>query len=186
MGPGGLLESFKIGSGASKFDNPLALSNYMLLRTKEKMVLEAKLKDLQLVSSNTSTIFDNFKKTDENKSAEVANPDDLQPKVDVDLLKEVDEIRKDIDEAFVRLDRMLAMAKDREEVSDFPVAFVTNILYVCEKNGIKSLINHDAYLDILMKKQDYIHLEGIGHAAYALNSMGIYSPDVWNALSKQV
>ena len=48
MGPRGLLDSFKISQIAYE-DKPMDLSNYMLLRTKEKMLLEAKLKDPELV-----------------------------------------------------------------------------------------------------------------------------------------
>ena len=48
MGAKGMLDSLKISSIAYE-DKPMDLSNYMLLRTKEKMVLEAKLKDPMLV-----------------------------------------------------------------------------------------------------------------------------------------
>jgi len=51
MGPRGILDAFKISNIAYE-DKPMDLSNYMLLRTKEKMLLEAKLKDAALVSSN--------------------------------------------------------------------------------------------------------------------------------------
>jgi len=48
MGPRGILDAFKISDVAYE-DKPMDLSNYMLLRTKEKMLLEAKLKDPELV-----------------------------------------------------------------------------------------------------------------------------------------
>ena len=68
---------------------------------------------------------------------------------------------------------MLTIARQKEEKYDFPVAFITNILYVCEKNGLTSNLipDHSAFLQILEKKQDYMHLEGISHAAYALNGI---------------
>jgi len=55
----------------------------------------------------------------------------------------------------------LAIAKDNEDSFDFPVAFVTNIMYVCAKNGNSNLIDFDAFADILIKKMDFMHVEGI-------------------------
>ena len=63
---------------------------------------------------------------------------------------------------------MLAIAKDKEESFDFPVAFVTNIMYVCAKNGNSHLIDHEAFSDILLKKMDFMHVEGISQVAYSL------------------
>ena len=57
---------------------------------------------------------------------------------DLELAKQIDIIRRDIDENFVKLDRMLSIAKDREEINDFPVAFVTNLLYIVSINGLHS------------------------------------------------
>jgi len=51
---------------------------------------------------------------------------------------------------------MLSIAKDREELNDFPVAFVTNLLYIISINGLHTqLLSEDslkAYLDIIVKK----------------------------------
>ena len=43
---------------------------------------------------------------------------------------------------------MLTIARQKEEKYDFPVAFITNILYVCEKNGLTSNLipDHSAFL----------------------------------------
>ena len=145
---GGIFEQLKI-SEDSYHTKPMDLSNYLVMRTKEKMVLEAKLKDPALV----------LKDSDKHDK--------------VDLMKEVDSIRKDMDEAFASLDRMLTIAREKEEQYDFPVAFITNILYVCEKNGLTSQMipDHTEFLKIMEKKQDFMHLEGISHAAYALNGI---------------
>ena len=51
-----MLGAFKISRIAFE-DKPMDLSNYMLLRTKEKMLLEAKLKDYGLVRSHRG-VFD--------------------------------------------------------------------------------------------------------------------------------
>ena len=50
MGPRGILDSLKI-SETSYADKPMDLSNYLLIRTKEKMILEAKLENKDLVMS---------------------------------------------------------------------------------------------------------------------------------------
>ena len=65
---------------------------------------------------------------------------------------------------------------------DFPVAFVTNILYVCAKNDISHLINTEAFIEIILQKQNFMHLEGISHTAYALDKLGIYDEEIWGAL----
>jgi len=38
----------------------------------------------------------------------------------------------------------LSIAEDKEEEADFPVAFVSNLLYICEKNGLRYLLE-DGY-----------------------------------------
>jgi hypothetical protein len=48
MGPRGILDNLKI-SNLSYADKPMDLSNYLLIRTKEKMILEAKLQNKDLV-----------------------------------------------------------------------------------------------------------------------------------------
>ena len=70
---------------------------------------------------------------------------------------------------------------------DFPVAFVTNVLYVCEKNGQRHLLNDpvgfgeeeqqisrrlQSFYDIIKSKQDFMHVEGLSHLAYVLDRIG--------------
>jgi hypothetical protein len=111
MGPKGIMDSIKI-SHTSYADKPMDLSNYLMIRTKEKMILEAKMRRKELIFKGKPTI------------------------KDLDLAKQIDTIRKDIDDNFVKLDRMLSIAKDREQEIDFPVAFVTNLLYIVSINGL--------------------------------------------------
>ena len=101
---------------------------------------------------------------------------------DASMLKQLLDLRKDIDKHFAILDRLLEVARDKEEEFDFPIAFVTNVLYVCSKNDIDYILNYDKYLSLLLKKQDNLHLEGISHAAYALDYMGVHQGDIWEAL----
>jgi hypothetical protein len=63
---------------------------------------------------------------------------------------------------------------------------VTNVLFICYKNNIEYLIDQDTYLDLLIQKMDYIHLEGLGHTAFALNKAGITDGPVWDGLHEQV
>lgn len=107
------------------------------------MILEAKLKDEALVLQKSWV-----KKKPENASKEVASPDseesaETPPSKNIDEInqeKHILELRKKLDEAFIRLDRLLAIAEEKEEEFDFPVAFVTNLLYVCEKNGLQYML----------------------------------------------
>lgn len=78
-------------------------------------------------------------KDDENESDE--------PKAAASSVEELDELKKltalrtELNECFVKLDRMFAIIQEKEETFDFPVSFVTNILYVCEKNGQRHLLS---------------------------------------------
>ena len=60
------------------------------------------------------------------------------------------------------------------------------MMYVCAKNGNADLIDFDAYKTLLAKKLPFIHLEGISHAAYALNAEGIHDNELWKALQDQL
>ena len=60
----------------------------------------------------------------------------------LELRKSLDSLKKEIDECFVKLDRLLYILQEKEQKFDFPVAFATNILYVCQKNGQSNLL-HD-------------------------------------------
>ena len=83
------------------------------------MVLEAKLQDRGLIMKN------------EAKEME-----------QLELQKLLDNLKKEVNDCFVKLDRLLYILQEKEEKFDFPVAFATNILYVCQKNGNSSLL-HD-------------------------------------------
>ena len=110
----------------------------------------------------------------------------VRPVEDSALLKQVMELRKDIDGAFVKVDRLLQVAQDKEEDFDFPVAFITNMMYVCAKNGNADLIDFAKYKQLLAKKMSFIHFEGISHASYALNAQGIHDPEIWGGLQDQL
>lgn len=119
------------------------------------------------------------------------------------------EVRKELDDAFIKLDRLLAIMEEKEEEFNFPVAFVSNLLYVCEKNGLSYLLEdhgQDASKDaseegesrlqrskrllgltsLIKKKIDFMHIEGLAHTVYALDKMGYKDEELWQSLAKQI
>jgi hypothetical protein len=139
----------------------MSLSNFLVLRTKEKIVMESSLNDTVLKLKNWSMPpGDKFKTLQFIDGEMKADSEELQKEYEdyieteewsmqwkkddkyMELLKEVDEIRRDIDASFLKLDDMLVMMEDKEETFDFPVAFITNILYTIEKNGITNLLRN--------------------------------------------
>lgn len=134
------------------------LSYYLLIRTKEKMLLESQLKNADLVMA----------KKFESKQAE----------------KDLKEVTDDINDNLKFLARMLIM---ENENFDFPVAFASNLLYILAKNDrMDILADLERYTDIIVKKQNFMHLEGLAHTAHALAKQGIFEGDVWEAIHHQV
>lgn len=95
-------------------------------------------------------------------------------------------IREAYDEDLQALIRLLNVVRDREGEYDFPVAFLTNTMYVCSKNNLTDLINWDNFNRLLLQKIDFIHQEGIAQAAFALNQSEVYDQAVWTALGEAV
>lgn len=87
---------------------------------------------------------------------------------------------------FDQLDRLLKVANEKEESFDFPVAFLTNVLYVCCKNKMTHLIDLKLYIDLMVKKADYMHLEGLAHAAHALDEARMYDDKAWSSIHAQI
>ena len=120
------------------------LTNYMIMRTKEKMVLESNLRDQNLITqqkhlSKTKKVPQMYRESNAvvaDQDLMIKDDEKMGATVDIDLLKEINLLRTDIDEAFVKLDRMLYIAKSKEQTSDFPVAFVTNLLYLISLNNL--------------------------------------------------
>ena len=44
---------------------------------------------------------------------------------------------------------------------------------MCSKNGLSYLIDQEEYLKVILKKQDFMHIEGLAHVAYALDKEGV-------------
>ena len=157
LGSMGYLSQYSI-SPTSFQDKPLDLSYYLLIRTKEKLLLESQLKNEELVSDKKGK-----KETVE---------------------KDLKEVSEDIDKNLKFLARMLIM---ENEDYDFPVAFASNLLYILSKNGrMDILADMDKYTDIILKKQDFLHIEGLAHTAHALAQRGIFEGQVWDAIHHQI
>ena len=59
-------------------------------------------------------------------------------------------------------------------------------MYVCAKNGNSHLLDMDAFSDILLKKMDFMHVEGISQVAYSLQSQGIENKQLWTAINQRL
>jgi hypothetical protein len=66
-------------------------------------------------------------------------------------------IREVYDEDLQAFIRTLTVIRDREEEYNFPVAFLTNAMYIVSKNNLSDLINWDNFNKLLLQKVDYIH-----------------------------
>lgn len=70
---------------------------------------------------------------------------------------------------------------------DMPVAFATNAIYILARNGLartpESLkLIHEQLLPIILKKQDYLHAEGLAMAVYALSEAKVWDEATWSML----
>ena len=153
-------------------DRPLDLSFYLLTRTKERMLLES--------------ILQTYKESDSPRLEEGSAPTNTRAGSANTLESQLHQIKQDIDLHFAQLDRLLTIASENEQEFDFPVAFVTNVMYVCYKNKVEYLLEKQPYFDLLLKKMNFLHAEGIAHAAYALQQAGVTQGPIWDALHEQV
>lgn len=144
-------------------DSPMDLSNYLLVRTRERIVLENKISNPQHVM----------------KSKKLKN---WQKNTNQAFLLDV---RKDITENLVHLERILSVGKGDE---DLPVAFAANALYILERNGAG--YTEEDYskilLPLLKKKIEYLHAEGVAQAVWALSNAGIWDAEIWEGLKKHI
>lgn len=71
---------------------------------------------------------------------------------------------------------------------DLPVAFATNAMYILVRNGlagpVTSQLFEDKLLPIIIKKQDWLHAEGICQAVHALSESQYYNEEIWNILKQ--
>lgn len=142
---------------------PVDLSNFLLVRTRERLLLENKINAPARV----------LKK---------GNPPQWSTQLTQTSLKTLDtEIQTSLDQ----LQKILYVTKP--EQSDLPVAFASNTLYVLERNGLGNKADYErVLLPILKKKIEYLHAEGVAQTVWALANAEIHDQQVWEGLKKLI
>ena len=97
-------------------------------------------------------------------------------------------VRRDLEEGMKCLYRLFYVEK---KDYDMPVAFATNALYVLARNGLAQTpeshkLIQERLIPLLLKKQDYLHAEGLAMAAYALSEAKVWDEAAWTMLKEQI
>jgi len=145
-------QAYKVSQAYTQ--QPMDLSNFVFIRTRERLLLENKVKAPQRV----------------NKSGKVNK---LTAQFAEKSLGSVDQ---DLKESIAQLQNMLYVLQPSQpgaKLPDLPVAFATNALYALERNGAGAA-SRDAYegllLPVIRNKTDYLHAEGVAQAIWALSN----------------
>lgn len=123
-----MTDGYKIGQ--SYKDIPLDLSHFLLIRTREHLLLQNKLSKKVFKPSLFSALTSNY-----NNSA-------------------LSSVRRDLEEGMQCLHRLFYV--ERKEY-DLPVAFATNALYILARNGLAQTAEsqkliHERLLPLILKK----------------------------------
>lgn len=147
-------------------DKPVELGNFLFLRTREWEL--------------GHNVYTNSK-SDPSKafaSAKNSRPNFLTGGTLYGLYKVEEDLRK----GFHHLKEMLSIIRD-EDIEKIPVSFASNVLYACEKNGLR---NEEMYkrilFPILKNKAQYLHAEGVSCAIWALGQLENVDSDVLKTL----
>ncbi len=143
-------------------DSPMDLSNYMLLRVRERMLLESKMASPSLVMK-----------------AGKHHP------VTRDLTKEsLKCCKKDIEKGMVALRKVLYVSNEN---IDLPVAFASNAIYVLERNGGGETEDYQkVLLPTLRNKMEYLHAEGVAQAVWGLAHAKVWDEEIWKGLKQMI
>jgi hypothetical protein len=121
------------------------LSNYVFIRTRERLLLENKVRAPQQVNKTGKT----------NKlTAQYAE-------------KSLGSVDLDLKESLTQLQNMLYVLQPSQpgaKLPDLPVAFATNALYSLERNGAGAAtreVYESLLLPVLRQKADNLHAEGV-------------------------
>ena len=125
-------------------DDPLELSHFLLIRTREYLLLQNKLEE-KLNSNNFTAKYTN----DYNQKA-------------------FKEVQIELDKGLQDFKRIFYVENQDFEL---PVAFATNTLYILTRNNLVEssgdlLEKH--LLPLIKQKRDYLHGEGVAQTVYAL------------------
>ena len=72
---------------------------------------------------------------------------------------------------------------------NLPVAFASNTLYVLARNGLahdSGQLIRQRLVPALLKKQTYLHGEGVAQAVYALEKANYFNEEVWQMLKAKI
>lgn len=149
---------------------PLDLSNYLFIRTRERLLLENKVNAPQRVLKS-------------------GKPNKLTLPT---TQKSLSAVQDDLTKVLPALQNMLYVLRPAEnkQVPDLPVAFATNALYILERNSVGQQVR-DVYegllLPVLKAKSEYLHAEGVAQAVWALaNAELVEDKALWSTLKKLV
>ena len=148
-----VLDGYKVSPAFSQ--QPMDLSNYLLLRTREHMLL-----------SNKVHHTDRVLKTATSRYSAVHQ-------------KGLDAVSKELGEFLPELQKMLIVHNKQ----NLPVAFASNALYVLEKFGAGNTEEYaKVLLPVLKEKAEYLHNEGVAMAIWALAKAEIWDAELWSTL----
>ena len=157
--------------GQAYTQQPMDLSNYLFVRTRERLLFENKVNTPSRVnkSGKVNKLTDNFSK------------------------KSLFSINDDLNQTLPQLQNILYVLQPQRadaKLPDLPVAFATNTLYVLERNGTGQAAR-EAYERLLLptirNKVDYLHAEGVAQAIWGLaNAELVEDKALWSKLGKLV
>jgi hypothetical protein len=137
------------------------LSNYLLIRVRERMLLENKVSSPSLVmkSGKHNYFTSSFNKLN------------------------LKNCKQDINKGMIALRKSLYVSNEN---SNLPVAFASNALYVLERNGGVEEEQQQVLLSTLRNKLEYLHAEGVAHTVWALAHAKIWDTEIWEGLKKLI
>ena len=157
-------ENYKVSENYTQ--QPLDLSNFLFIRTRENLLLQNKLHNsLRVLRSGKTNALNG-------------------PVIQKSLTNVVEDIKTSVP----LLQNMIWVLQPANgaKTPDLPVAFATNTLYVLERNGASA---RDAYenllLPIIRAKAENFHAEGVAQAIWALaNAELVEDKALWSTLSQ--
>jgi len=124
-------------------DNPLELSNYLLIRTREHFYLQNKTLDR----------FTRGKGVAGYAYSKITGPEYFTGALQ--------QCETDLEQKLKQLQRLFVI---KNEAFEMPVAFATNALYVLARNGmieVNDQVVADKLIPLLHEKKEYLHGEGV-------------------------
>lgn len=156
-------DNYKVAEGFTQL--PLDLSNFLFIRTRESLLLKSKVHNSQRVL----------------KSGKAG----MLGSVATKSLAAVDE---DIQAHLKDLESVLYVLEPAEgkRLTDLPVAFASNTLYVLERNSVGARDSYSKLLiPIIKQKAEYLHAEGLAQTIWALAHAGLFDDKaLWTSLAK--